>query len=121
MFAVIGQQPILVFAEAGSSPRHSISSGIDGVWFRANFYSLSCCKTVQRNIFNGASFRGMMKAPIVNNLSIPDINSVVCIAFPLTDKMGTNRDDAFCAGQRRRSCEPINIWSFHGELPMSYP
>jgi hypothetical protein len=76
---------------------------------------------MQWNIFNGAPFRGMMKTPIVNNLPIPRINSVVCIAFPLTDKMGSNCDSAFCAGQRRRSYEPINIWSFHGQLPMSYP
>lgn len=101
MFAVIRQQLILVFAKAGPGPLQDINPGIYGVWLRLNFYPFSCGKAVQRNIFNGASFRGVMKAPIVNNLSIPCINSVMDITYPLTNKMGTNRNSAFCAGPRR--------------------
>lgn len=119
MFAVVGQQLIFIFAEAGPGPLHGIYSGINGVWFRPNFYTFSCRKAAQRNIFNGTPFRGMVKAPVVNNLPIPRIDSVVCIAFPLTNKMGTNFDSAFCADQRRRSCQAINKWSFHGEPHLS--
>jgi hypothetical protein len=34
---------------------------------------------------------------------------MVCVAFPLTNKMGADFDSAFFASQRRRSCETVNI------------
>jgi len=121
VFAVIGQQSISVFANAGPGPLHRIRSGVEGVRFKSNFYLFFCREIVQRNIFDRTPFPGMMKAPIVNDLSIACVNSVVCIAFPLTNEVGAKRNTAFCADQRPRIRQPIKISSVHGEPPMSDP
>lgn len=63
----------------------------------------------------------MMKPAIVNDSPVSHINSVVRIAFAFTHEMSTHCDGEFHAGRRRRDRKPIDIRSFHGEPPKSYP
>ena len=119
VLAVIRQQTIPVFAQAGLGALERCLSRVRGVGLQAHGDAPLPRETMQCDVFDGPALTETMKASVVNHAAVARIDTVVRITFSLADQMGAHRDTACRPFPLARSSEPIEMQCIHGKSPMS--
>ncbi|MGF6651189.1 hypothetical protein OKW34_001751 [Paraburkholderia youngii] len=91
VFAVVGQQAIAVFAEAGARAAHCFGTDVDRARRRPNRHRMASGEARQFDFLDRAAMRGTRKARVVHDAAVAGIDAVMFVAIALRNQMRADR------------------------------
>src|SRR5438552_9215829 len=88
VLAVVGQEPVMIFAQSGASPLNRFLADIfrERGWFDPDY--MACSETLDADFLHRSAVQRPAKSGVVHHLPITQVNAMVIVAMTGRDEMG---------------------------------